>query len=361
MSKCLKCGTISQSEDLFCRVCGAKLLDESVSSGNLSSASLNNVTNVNQMVSSTANSQVNQNNLTNDGGQNITTESSSKIVDEDLLDSYIGKNVSGLKNKGFSFNVLFFGIIYIFYRKMWLLGITLLTIVIISILFLPLLSVYIIVATKIYCCIKFKELYLKEVEEQVDKIKEQNPNKTKDELMQICKKKGGTTIIPVVLLIILYIAFFILVILYTLGKLKDNFEEKPSAFEKLSVEIPSNFKINDKLSNDDYKLYTLSENDSYCTISFRTIESYIYDNDAKSFLERNMYYTNDDTYSGVSPITINNNNWYYGYVVNDYSLDYYYSIINDEKIYEVEFNIVNDSSSSCSTAYNKIINSMRFD
>ncbi len=182
MNFCPNCGTSLQGGESFCGICGTKL-----------SVGKNNI-------------------VQNQGGyQNYENINN----DDAFIDAYIGKNINIIKNNSFSTNVFFFGSIYIFYRKMWLLGFLWLVISIIIGLFIPFSSI-IQLAINIVIALQFKKIYLNHVREKVKKIKSENPGKSKEELLMICSKKGGTTIVPVVIFsIFLVLVFFASVFFYS--------------------------------------------------------------------------------------------------------------------------------------------------
>ncbi len=86
MSSCPNCGLNIDSNDSFCRVCETKIYSP-------------------------------QNNLSNNIQKQNLNNNSSEIIINELLDCYIDENAEELKNKDFSYNTLFWGVIYLFYRK----------------------------------------------------------------------------------------------------------------------------------------------------------------------------------------------------------------------------------------------------
>lgn len=142
--------------------------------------------------------------LTNNQNNEQETQ---KNIDVELIHSYIGKNSDALLKGGFSWCTFFLGMMYIWYRKMYKVLIAWVIVLVIANAVFGALKLYPIAAiiqfaTYIVIAIKFKDLYIKHVTEQVAQIKASNPGKTKEELVEICMKKGGTTIIPVILFII---------------------------------------------------------------------------------------------------------------------------------------------------------------
>lgn len=166
MKYCLKCGSSVKVNENFCGKCGTALY----------------------------NNQTIQNN---------------NINDDELIDAYIGPNATKLKNGTFSANTFFFGIFYILYRKMWIMGILLFVVNQIVEFCLPSFSFVISLTLNIIISIEFKKIYLKHVIDEVNKIKQENPNISQEQLLQICKKKGGISILSILILGLLYVILVI--------------------------------------------------------------------------------------------------------------------------------------------------------
>ena len=121
---------------------------------------------------------------------------------------------------GFSFCTLFFGYIYVFYRKMWLLGFIWL---LISILLYN--HFWIALGLNVFIAFCFKEIYLSYVDGKVRKIKEQYSNYSGSQLVYICSKKGGTTIIPVIISVIIGLLIPILSTVIVLNTINDDIDK----------------------------------------------------------------------------------------------------------------------------------------
>ena len=108
MNNCPNCGSNTNPGDAFCNVCGTNL---SLPQNN----SLNNPQVNNQI----------QNSVQIQGLQQMPSSNNTIGSQNDmevLVDAYIGKNADKIKNGKFSFCSFFFGVIYVFYRKMWSVG-----------------------------------------------------------------------------------------------------------------------------------------------------------------------------------------------------------------------------------------------
>lgn len=366
MINCPKCGSNVNQGEMFCRVCGAKIVSQSIQPNQIGATPSDN-----QQVYAQNQYVPQQQQIMNNNVEYGTSNSSSYSNDETLINAYIGKNADKLKNGGFSVNTLFFGNIYVLYRKMWMLGIVWFLVSMIISMFLSSLSSVLTIAANIFISTQFKKWYLKNVEEKVTKIKAENPNASYEQLLAICTKKGGTTIIPVIIFLVLYIVaigviiFTVLENIDSVKKKYDNIYNNNSSVTgsgnigNLSLTIPSSFEKGNYSSNSylSYSLYDYDSND-YCRIEVSTMNSRYYDS-INEYLEDNVYYTINDIVSSVEQKNINSNNWIYMSVKNTNNTTYYYASDFNDKIYKIEFSI-NKDSGKCSSAYNSIINSLKF-
>ena len=307
--------------------------------------------------------------------QNILND---EIYNDDMLiDAYIGKRADKLKKGGFSWCTFFGGIIYAFYRKMWGFGIVFFIINLIVIIlskiipFLPLKSttgtIVELIAAKI-----FKENYIIHVQNQIEKIKQKNPDKTQEELLQICRKKGGTTIVPIIIVLIIsliYITPSIIGIIEISKKAKEeykdiyensNMKNKNIKVNDLNVVIPTNFI---EFSNKE-NLYSsrYSNKNTSCIVIIKSIYN---NNLAINYLEDKLPESSNTNISEIIEKNINNNKWITAseeskkIYTDQTTTTYYYVISNNNNIYDVEFIILEDNESkTCYNHHLDIINSV---
>lgn len=173
-----------------------------------------------------------------------------------LLDVYISQNIPKLKT-GFSFNAFFFSALYMFYRKMWALGIFTMIFYALASYFIPNTTILLIVIF-VYNIIMggvFKDMYLKKALGVIDDVKKQNPNKTDEELVPIIKEKGGTSAVVLLISLVATIIFAIvngLVIVATLKSagqttldfLKERIEKTKHTANQIDDLIRNNKEIN---------------------------------------------------------------------------------------------------------------------
>ncbi len=119
----------------------------------------------------------------------------------DYFKTYIGNNYDILTTKSFSWNSLFFGFIYFFYRKMWVLGIIELLSLFIFYFYLGNYTYLIIFFMNLFIAFNFNSWYLEDCRLKVNLIKDQELDNNK--IMELCKKKGGVTKTPIIILLII--------------------------------------------------------------------------------------------------------------------------------------------------------------
>ena len=364
MNNCPVCGSkVAQGEN-FCKACGTKITSPQKV--------------INQNVNQEFNKQMNDlgiptENLPQENNVNVTDN---VINDEGLIKAYVGNNYDKLKSGSWSWCAFLFGSLYYFYRKMWLLGLLWYAIAIVGNLFLQSLMRLINLVLIIVGSIKFMEWYLKHVNEQVAKIKMENPGKTQEELASICRKKGGTTAIPIVIFVLLYLAIILFTgipaIMSIIDDAKSNSEyneqyDKPSIpndksglIGDLTVTVPGIFEES-KYSSDTLKMYHSDSSFAYsCSFDLDLTRKGSLYTDAKSYLEKDIIISVSDEFSGIEEKEINGQTWLYASVKSEYRTKYYYSTEKDEKIYTVTFSNSYTDDGTCSKAHETLINSMRF-
>lgn len=287
--------------------------------------------------------------------QNNFNESYNNYVsDEELIDAFIGKNSQKIQKKVFSFSTFFFGVIYFFYRKMnKIASIWFIFNIIISMLLntfdngvLDLILSIISLIPNILFAFMFKKIYMNQVKNEVDLIKKMNEGKTKDELIEICKKKGGISKTAIIYGIFVFAVIVVLVCIQVSDGLKNdqnpnyyniyntsendnqkNKNDEDSESLELIYNIPNNLTLqgNEKYSDGEYNIYkrTTTTGDIFSIVIATRESSGSILNEITEFQQslKNSFksefnnaidyiYTN----GSVQIKNINGNSWYY---VND--------------------------------------------
>ena len=387
MENCPKCGSKLNKGDAFCRVCGNKIEDEAINNNDSIDYSQyehhdipnqndsevvnneepnNNIQANNSSIQSNNFNQINPNNSINSNGTNF--------VDDELVDAFIGKNVQDFKYGGFSWCSFWFGNIYFFYRKMWLLAFGLMILTIIVNIFLSGLANIVIIIIDLYISFNFKKMYFDHAKEMVLEIKKQNPNASKEQLVSICSKKGGTTIVPIILVIILYgVSLYLLSgsirsqIQFFRVKQDDITEELQTSSKKigdLSYSVPNDFQLVTEM--DDYVTYTTNSNaGAMCVLTLKTDLSSNYKNDVEKYInyliDTSLYKTSASTENlQINRKLIHDNLWYYVTLPTLVNNKYFYAFVYNRNIYGIDFYGVNDNSNYCGQAIETITSSLRF-
>ena len=329
MNKCPKCGSEIKIEDSFCGVCGTKLEKK------VSLEQPQDNTNFNNK------------------------------FDEELINAYIGKNVKSLKKGDFSPNAFLFGIYYIFYRKMWLVGIAWTAAILVTSFLIGDLSnsvgSIIRIVISVYMGVQFKKMYLKHVINEVDKIKEENPGKTKEELISICTEKGGTTFTPIIIICI--ILFVMVSILFSYKSnirtgISSQSDEKTSyKLGDLKYTIKQSLELDNATDESDtIKIYkTKKGSDANCEVMISKVDASFYDNDVKKYIT-NLLGEKDE----MEQKTINNTVWYMISSNSRMYRKYQYASLNNEYIYYIYYISYKDSDGLCSSTYETLIDSLDF-
>ena len=114
------------------------------------------------------------------------------IIDYSLfVDDFIGKNSNKIKNKIYNFSALFFGVIYMFYRKMYFYGIV--GIISYFILSIFVKNIYFLGLINIILFFSFNSIYLSYTNNKLKSITDAYPHSSMEQLTGLCKNKGGTS------------------------------------------------------------------------------------------------------------------------------------------------------------------------
>ena len=111
--------------------------------------------------------------------------------EEELLKAFIGKNYDKIKKKSFSFACFFFGPFYLFYRKIYSLG--LIFIILSSVLYplTPMIATFILFALQFLLAFFIKKIYLNRSNQKIMEIKQEVEGK--EARLKLCSQRGGTS------------------------------------------------------------------------------------------------------------------------------------------------------------------------
>ena len=244
------------------------------------------------------------------------TNSVNVTSDEDYTKAYIKNNYNSLKSKRFNIGALIFGPFYCIYRKMYALGFILLLIEICFLFsiggdYATLIELFI----NLYLAVQFNEMYLKKVNTDIESIKNNNPDKTSRELINICSKKGGTIQLKSFIVLVILIPS-IIEILDAIVEYDQSVEEKSSSngsytIREVTYIRPVNFT---EINTSELHNY-LKSNDNKCYLNAFSIS---YTGDSKEYLSNNTSSYNYKDKQEIQSINYNNKNWNYLLMTTSY-------------------------------------------
>lgn len=386
--KCLKCGAYVYSSDKFCRSCGATLNEDTCQYGD-------NISNSKYDSSSCHGKQYDYSTAYSNTKKDSDTKYTSSYeyddkytIDQSKFDyamptdsggddkyvkAYIGQNYQSIKKMKFSFPSLIFGPWYLLYRKVWGYAIG---IFIISIAAAILLSSDIadVINTfiNVFLAFKFQSIYMKQAEENVEQIKQQNLDKTTNELLDICRKKGGTSskapaiIILIAVILIPIIAMYV----YTNDSVDVENENNTEIVEEVEEEnneftytLPQGF--TKAYGSGFYNRFEYQVNNSIkCNLTIdktTLIRNYP---DEKTYLEKKMNIVANTTNKPIPVMSLNLNgkDWKYMNLETPQRSETMYAYKTDKEIYVIktyDYKINNQPNTICKTKYNEFLNSVK--
>ena len=386
--KCLKCGAYVYSSDKFCRSCGTTLTEENCQYGdNISNSKYDSTSchgkqydysNTYSHTKKDSDTKYTQSyeyddKYTIDQSKYAYAMTTDSGGDDKYVKAYIGQNYQSIKKMKFSFPALIFGPWYLLYRKVWGYAIA---IIIISIaaqfLLTSDLKDFVNIIMNIFVACKFQSIYMKQAEDKVEQIKQQNLDKTTNELLDICRKKGGTStkapaiIIISALILIPIIAMYV----YTNDSVDVENENNTEIVEEVEEEnneftytIPQGFIK--AYGSGFYNRFEYQVNNSIkCNLTVdktTLIRNYP---DEKTYLEKKMNIVANTTNQPIPVMSLNLNgkNWKYMNIETPQRSETMYAYKTDKEIYVIktyDYKINNQTNTICKTKYNEFLNSVK--
>ena len=386
--KCLKCGAYVYSSDKFCRSCGTTLTEENCQYGdNISNSKYDSTSchgkqydysNTYSHTKKDSDTKYTQSyeyddKYTIDQSKYAYAMTTDSGGDDKYVKAYIGQNYQSIKRMKFSFPALIFGPWYLLYRKVWGYAIA---IIIISIaaqfLLTSDLKDFVNIIMNIFVACKFQSIYMKQAEDKVEQIKQQNLDKTTNELLDICRKKGGTStkapaiIIISALILIPIIAMYV----YTNDTIDVENENNNEVVEEVEEEnneftytIPQGFIK--AYGSGFYNRFEYQVNNSIkCNLTVdktTLIRNYP---DEKTYLEKKMNIVANTTNQPIPVMSLNLNgkNWKYMNIETPQRSETMYAYKTDKEIYVIktyDYKINNQTNTICKTKYNEFLNSVK--
>lgn len=386
--KCLKCGAYVYSSDKFCRSCGTTLTEENCQYGdNISNSKYDSTSchgkqydysNTYSHTKKDSDTKYTQsyeydNKYTIDQSKYAYAMTTDSGGDDKYVKAYVGQNYQSIKKMKFSFPTLIFGPWYLLYRKVWGYAIA---IIIISIaaqfLLTSDLKDFVNIIMNIFVACKFQSIYMKQAEDKVEQIKQQNLDKTTNELLDICRKKGGTSTKAPAIIIISALILIPIIAMYVYtndtvdvenennNEIVEEVEEENNAF---TYTIPQGFIKT--YGSGFYNRFEYQVNNSIkCNLTVdktTLIRNYP---DEKTYLEKKMNIVANTTNQPIPVMSLNLNgkNWKYINIETPQRSETMYAYKTDKEIYVIktyDYKINNQTNTICKTKYNEFLNSVK--
>ena len=110
------------------------------------------------------------------------------------MKAFIGKNYEKITTRNFNFSAFFFSSLYVLYRKMFWQGLVLYCAMFVSSNLLGSIGKVISLVIALATGLMFNKIYVKYATDEVEKIKQQNPNGNSNAINLVCFSKGGTSV-----------------------------------------------------------------------------------------------------------------------------------------------------------------------
>ncbi len=324
---------------------------------------------------------------------NSTSQSNNENVNidrDELLRSFVGNNYDKIKTKPFNIAGFLFSTFYMFYRKMFLYGIIafIISFILTNVTKLKIFSAIITVIIGLFV----NKIYLYYANKKIDKIILNNPNKSIDEIKDICSKTGGTSVSRIILgfFVELSIFFITLIVMSIIGfasifgdlftnnnvnvnanmGTEDNKSNENSTYngilitdtsvtilDEFNIDIPNIFEEG-MFNSDETINYVFESNNGVfddCQFSLSSVNNY---SSAENLINQMQKYNSDDNPTNVTNSNINDISWYWFSYNNNFGQTYYYGTTKGNKVYLFEYEIQIDSDSSCPTYKDQVLNSI---
>lgn len=310
----------------------------------------------------------------------INLDNSNNFNKEELLEMFVGDNFEKFKRP---FNVagFFFTSLYMFYRKMFVLG---LVSFILTTFFLNVFKFSLIIQIGYMLLVGFfvNKIYLFYANYKISKILNKQKNKDLLTIKAMCISKGGTSLglaflggfIEIVVILVILFIMMLSSISHIFDGLKKDTEPVQDIEENIfngliiydnEVDIKKEFDIviPDVFTQKSGNKYSFSYSYEYgdetfnsCEFKLSAVKNY---NSSKKLMESMAdYYSYDET-NEVKSIISNKLNWYYFNYENIFGTHYYYSAIKDNKLYLFEFIKEDGADDKCLNYKDNILKSIK--
>lgn len=126
---------------------------------------------------------------------NVVNQNFSNTMDDEVfLKAFIGKNYDKITTRNFNFSAFFFSSFYVLYRKMFWQGLVLYCAMFAANNLFGSIGKVISLVIALATGLMFNKIYVKYATDEVEKIKQENPNGNSNAINLACFSKGGTSV-----------------------------------------------------------------------------------------------------------------------------------------------------------------------
>ena len=194
---------VSQNQGVFTAQTSTGINQNSVDVNNMAQPAMPNQAVTTQTPTGINQNSVNTNNMAqtvvpNQGATpniNVVNQNFSNTMDDEaFLKAFIGKNYEKITTRNFNFSAFFFSSLYVLYRKMFWQGLVLYCAMFVSSNLLGSIGKVISLVIALATGLMFNKIYVKYATDEVEKIKQQNPDGNSNAINLVCFSKGGTSV-----------------------------------------------------------------------------------------------------------------------------------------------------------------------
>ena len=281
-----------------------------------------------------------------------------EISEEEFQRAFLDNHYNNFQKK-FNIYALILGGPYLFYRKQYIIGSIFILIAVLSMIVTPFLAIIM----HILLSVTFNQEYLTFTNRKTREIKIKNIDKTKEEILNICKEKGKPSLLLGLSSIVLILLLIVLILNIGGTNIKGNrgktiVKVSDKQINNLLFEVPKTFKSSN-YNTETYRSYTYNNDNNYCRIKIETKKKTEKNQNIDLFITNNIYTKNSSNVSNPENITINNNMWKKLNVENKAKTVIYY-ITEYKNIYYIISNDNYNNNEYCLNEYNKFIKTLNF-
>ena len=301
-----------------------------------------------------------------------------------LKAKFFGKKYDKISKRIFNIPAFLFTSFYLFFRKMFGLGIVVFLISFALMNFINIPGIFLVV--NLLLGFGFNKIYMASVRKRVNKLKEKNQYMRIEDIKDMCISKGGTSvgkiflglIVEMILAFVIGIAMVIFGITTLFGdlfsgfnidfdfvntnKTNDKYEgmfiynSSINMFSEFSIDIPGKF--NENASDYSYEYSFRGDEGVFNECSFKLFVPNGYVDSEDLIYQMNDFFKDSEP-TDVTKETINGKVWYNFMTTDSIGESYYYGTNKGKKVYIFEYDVQADAPEECINYKDEVLKSLR--